>query len=64
MCISVLLHEGANLRWTAKYSPTVNVLLEEVRPDERLWIPRSDVLFTLDMNNRHDGYRWILCLDK
>ena len=29
--ILVLLHEGVDLKWTTKYSATMNVLLEEVR---------------------------------
>ena len=63
-CISKLLWEGSELKWTPKYVATVSVLLNEVRSHEGLRVPRLDISFTMHVDVGYNGYSGILCQDK
>ena len=63
-CISLLLREGAEVKWTLKNTATVNELLNQLRLHEGLRVPRSDMPFTMDVEVGYDGYGGILCQDK
>ena len=63
-CISMLLWEGADLKWALKHTATVNALLNEVRSYEGLRVLRLDMPFTMDVDVSCDRYGGILCRDK
>ena len=60
-CMSVLLHEGVDLKWTVKHILTMNVTLKEMRSHEGLLIPRLFVPFMLSVNINHNDYEGDLC---
>ena len=60
-CVSMLLREGVELKWTPTHTATVNALLNEIRSHEGLRVPRSDMPFTMDVDVGYDGYGGILC---